>query len=133
MYLVSLFLFTCFFVSLQPIISMFAMCGMALMYWAQKYSLFHKMKRPVPGTDLINVAMFQIILFGGLMYSLGSLTWSNFMPGGIPTYALLPNLIAVGFSVLMLLMPYNTILASCMDDKFSANQIFDDSRLLLPS
>lgn len=54
------------------------------MYWSQKYSLFNKMKRPVPGTDLVNVAMFQYIVFGGLAYSLGSLTWSNFLPGGIP-------------------------------------------------
>lgn len=49
------------------------------MYWAQKYSLFHRSKRPVPGTNLVNNAMYQLILFGGIVYSLGSLTWSNFL------------------------------------------------------
>ena len=83
-YLVSLFLFTCYFVSLQPIITFFAFFGKGLMYWAQKYTLFNKMQRPVPGTDLVNVTMFQLILTGGFIYSLGSLTWSNFMPDGIP-------------------------------------------------
>jgi hypothetical protein len=82
--MVSLFLFTCFFVSLQPIISIFAIVGMLLMHWVQKYSMFNKMKRPIPGTGLINLAMFQVILFGGVAYSLGSLTWSNFMRDGFP-------------------------------------------------
>jgi hypothetical protein len=69
---------------MQPIIAFFAMFGMGLMYWAQKHTLFNKMNRPVPGTDLVNVSMFQMILIGALVYSLGSLTWSNFMPTGIP-------------------------------------------------
>ena len=112
-YLVNLFLFTCFFVSLQPIISLFAIAGMGMMYWAQKYSLFNRARRPVPGTDLINVAMSQIILLGGIFYSLGSLTWSNFFPDGIPKYALLPNLIALGISIFMALVPYRAFLASC--------------------
>lgn len=54
------------------------------MYWTQKYTLLNKMRRPAPGTDLVNVAMFQLILFGSFIYCLGSLTWSNFMPNGIP-------------------------------------------------
>jgi hypothetical protein len=110
---VSLFLFTCFFVSLQPIISLFAIIGMGLMYWAQKHSLFNKMKRPIPGTNLINITMFQLIIFGSIIYSLGSLTWSNFMQGGIPKTALLPNLIALGVSIAIFLLPYRAILAAC--------------------
>jgi hypothetical protein len=72
------------------------------------------MKRPVPGTNLVNVTMFQILLFSGLFYSLGSLTWSNFMPDGTPSNALLPNLIAVGISIGLILMPYTTILSLCL-------------------
>lgn len=98
---------------MQPIIALFALCGMGLMYWAQKYTLFSRMNRPVPGTDLVNVTMFQLLLFGGLIYSLGSLTWSNFMPSGIPKQALIPNLIAIGISIFMLLLPYRAILALC--------------------
>lgn len=74
------------------------------------------MNRPVPGTDLVNVTMFQLILFGGLTYSLGSLTWSNFMPVGIPKEALLPNLIALGVSILMFLLPYRAIIALCSSE-----------------
>lgn len=83
-YMVSLFLFTCFYVSLQPIIAYFAIMGLGLMYWTQKNSLFNRMRRPIPGTDAVNLTMFQLIICGGLFYSLGSLTWSNFLPGGIP-------------------------------------------------
>lgn len=83
-YLTNLFLFTCFFVSLQPIIAITSTVGIFCMYWAQKYAIFNRMKRPVPGTDTINVAMFQLIYLGGVFYSLGALTWSNFFPTGYP-------------------------------------------------
>jgi hypothetical protein len=83
-YLVNLFLFVCFFVSLQPILPLFALFGYLIMYWTQKHSLFNRMRRPVPGTDLVNTAMYQLLFLGPMVYSFGSLTWSNFFPGGIP-------------------------------------------------
>ncbi len=55
-----------------------------MMFWSQKWALFNRMRRPVPGNDLINTAMGQLIFLGPLAYSLGSLTWSNFFPEGIP-------------------------------------------------
>jgi len=67
-------------VSLQPIIPLFAIAGLASMYWAQKYSLFSRCQRPVPGTKIINTAMSQMIYFGTIAYTLGSLTWANFLP-----------------------------------------------------
>jgi len=67
-------------VSLQPIIPVFALAGLGLMYWAQKYSLFKRCQRPVPGTKIINTTMSQLIYFGTIAYTLGSLTWANFLP-----------------------------------------------------
>merc|ERR1711974_215179 len=61
-YIVNMFLFTCFFVSLQPIISLFALTGFFFMFWTQKWSLFNRMRRPVPGNDLVNAAMGQLII-----------------------------------------------------------------------
>ena len=126
-------MFTCFFVSLQPIISLFAIVGMGMMYWAQKYSLFNRTRRPVPGTDLINIAMSQIILLGGILYSLGSLTWSNFFPEGIPKEALVPNLAALGISIAMALIPYRAVLASCFEDNGEICQEYAKCRIILPS
>lgn len=60
----------------------FAVFGMGLMYWAQKYTIFNRMQRPVPGTDLINIAMWQIILAGGIFYAFGSLLFSNIILTG---------------------------------------------------
>ena len=106
-------MFVCYFVSLQPIISVIALLGFLMMYWVQKYCMFYRYRRPVPGTDFVNRAVYQIIFLGPLIYSLGSLTWSNFDPEGIPKEALLPNLIAVLFSALLVLVPMNTIVAGC--------------------
>ena len=83
-YIVNMFLFTCFFVSLQPIIALFALIGFFTMFWAQKWSLFNRMRRPIPGNDMVNAAMGQLIFLGPFIYSIGSLTWSNFLPNGIP-------------------------------------------------
>ncbi len=91
------------------------------------------MQRPIPGTDLVNVTMFNLILLGGFFYTLGSLTWSNFMPNGIPKESLLPNLIALGVSILMFLMPYRAILALCSDETVSANLVFSEKRIILSS
>lgn len=113
----NLFLFTCFFVSLQPIIAFTSTIGILCMYWAQKYSIFNRMKRPVPGTDTVNVAMFQLIYLGGIFYSLGSLTWSNFFPDGYPKDALVPNLIALGFSIVIALLPYRAIFGLLFEDE----------------
>jgi hypothetical protein len=68
------------------------------------------------------------------MYSLGSLTWSNLTPGGIPAAALVPNLIALGLSVIIYCIPYNTIImGSCFSDNYEMNKKFDDERIIFPS
>jgi hypothetical protein len=83
--------------------------GLFLMYWAQKYSLFSRCRRPVPGTNILHAFLTQLIYFGGITYSLGSLMWSNFLPEGIPKNALIPNLLALGAGVIIMLMPYGLI------------------------
>jgi hypothetical protein len=98
---------------LQPIISLFAIFGLIMMYWVQKYTLFNRMRRPVPGTNIINDTMFQLTIFGAIMFCLGSFTWSNFMEGGIPKTALLPNLAILGASILIFILPYRAILEGC--------------------
>ncbi len=113
-------MFACFYVSLQPICVFIALIGYLLMYWIQKYCMFYRYKRPVPGTDFVNQTVWQIIHLGPLMYSLGSLTWSNFLPNGIPEKAIIPNLIALGFSVLLILVPFKAILMGCLFDEDSA-------------
>lgn len=103
------------------------------MYWAQKYSMFNRMRRPVPGTDVIHVAMFQLIYLGGIFYSLGSLTWSNFFPDGFPEEALVPNLIALGISVVMALLPYRAIFTLMFEEEQVLCLEYDKNRILLPS
>lgn len=106
-------MFVCFFVSLQPIVSIIALIGYVAMYWIQKYCLFYRYKRPVPGSDFINRSIYKIIFFGPLIYSLGSLTWANIDPNGIPPEALVPNLISVGLSVILILIPMNALEITC--------------------
>ena len=55
-----------------------------MMYWAQKYCMFNRFRRPVPSTDFVNNAVHRVIMLGPLTYSFGSLTWSNLAPDGFP-------------------------------------------------
>jgi len=57
---------------LQPAVTIFAVIGAFLMYWAQKFTLFYRSKRPIPGTNLINIITSQIIAGGGLFYAIGN-------------------------------------------------------------
>lgn len=71
-------MFTAFFMSLQPIIVVPAIFGMFMMYWIQKYSLFNRMKRPVPGNEFMNATMRQMINLGPIFFAVGGLCWSHF-------------------------------------------------------
>jgi hypothetical protein len=104
---VNLFLFTCFFAPLQPIIVIFAVAGLFLMYWAQKYSLLNRCKRPAPGNNTINNVMYQLIYIGPAFYTLGSLCWSHFFKQSFIGIA--PNLTAAIISVIIMLIPYRKL------------------------
>ncbi len=102
--MISNFLFICFFVSLQPIISLFALLGLLLMYWIEKYTLLNRSQRPVPGPDVITSTMYQLIFFGPLCFALGNLTWSWFLPDYGFRGSILQNLISTGLAVVMFLL-----------------------------
>ena len=120
-YIISLYLWTCFFMSLQPVIIGFSILGLIFNYWTNKYSLFHRCKRPVPGTRILYDTMVQFVYSGGLFYSLGSLTFINFIPKDIfeteLNYALIANLIAVGLSVLSIFIPFSYLYAIFFDSE----------------
>jgi|JI6StandDraft_1071083.scaffolds.fasta_scaffold05347_13 hypothetical protein len=113
-YAVKTCVFTAFFVSLQPAISVLAVIGLFLSYWAEKYVLFNRSKRPPPGSDIINSTMCQIIYLCPLVFGLGGLTWPVFMPNGTPKSALIPNLVICGIAVLLFIIPLETICNCCI-------------------
>lgn len=71
-----------------------------------KYTLYHRCQRPVPGTPIINTTVSQMIYFAAIAYTLGSMTWANFLPESQFEDALVPNLIALGLACLIFLVPY---------------------------
>ena len=92
------------------------------MFWAQKYSVYSRVKRPIPGTTTINTAMYQMIYMGPLFFSLGNFTWSHFLNESDHNYEidperLIPNLIAVGLSVIIFLLPYRLIFEFVFSDE----------------
>jgi hypothetical protein len=132
-YIVNLFVFTCFFVSLQPIIPVFALLGLLLNYWVQKYNLFHRSQRPVPGTPIIHTTLIQVVYFGAVAYTLGSMTWANFLEGSQFKAALLPNLLALSAAVLIFLLPYESLFSRVFKSKAMPELIYSDNRIFFTS
>lgn len=75
--------------------------------------MLRRCRRPIPGTDFVNKAVYQIIFLGPLAYSFGSLTWSNFDPNGIPPEAIIPNLVALFLSIFLVILPINSFIIGC--------------------
>jgi hypothetical protein len=108
-YLIHNFIFICFFVSLQPIIVVFALMAYLMMYWIERNALYSRCQRPVPGPDVITSKLYQLIFFGGVAFALGNLTWSWFLPDQSFRNALVPNLISLGISLVIFIFPYEKL------------------------
>ncbi len=120
-YVISLYLWTCFFMPLQPIVIVFSIAGLFLNYWAQKYCLFNRCKRPVPGTRVLYNVMMQFVYAGGLFYSFGSLTFINFIPKSLLftelKFALIANIISIIIAGISLFIPYSYIFGKLFEKK----------------
>ena len=127
----NLFLFTCFFVSLQPIIALFAVLGMGMMYWSTKYSFFNRCQRPIPGANFINTAMVQMVSLGGLLYALGSFFWCSIFSDIHVSST--PNIVAIVIGGIIFMMPYNTIVKRFVEEIPEENLSFEKDRIFLPS
>ena len=79
-YILKTVIYTAFFISLQPVIVVFAIIGCSLMYQAEKFTLFYQSVRPKPSSDIITLSMNSILYFSVIAYGFGSLTWTNFLP-----------------------------------------------------
>ena len=106
------FLFVCFFLSMQPIIALFALGGVVATYWVEKRALFRKSQRPPAGKDLDNQIMLEMIKWGGVLFALGNLTWSSFLPDASFRSSTLPNALCLALSLLVVLFPYKLTVTS---------------------
>ena len=129
--IVNLFLFCCFFAALQPIILIIAVFGMVAIYWANKFCLFNRCKRPIPGNKTINTAMYTLIYLGPLFFSLGNFCWSHFFEDGFISIA--PNLIASIIAFIIFLIPYRFIVIRCMGENVEDNMFYEENRIFFPS
>lgn len=101
------------------------------MFWIEKYSLFNKSQRPIPGIDTISVVMYQLIYFGGATYALGSLTWAVFLNDQSFRNSLVANLVAAGLGLVIFIFPYEAF----VDYKENSNskKTYWDRRIYFPA
>lgn len=109
------------------------------MYWVQKYCFFYRYRRPTPGTDFVNNAVYQLIFLGPLLFSFGNITWSNLdvlsgNPDDNPYKPLVPNLVAISLSALLLFVPVNTIIIGCCFElEGKKKTLYKKDRIFFPS
>lgn len=129
-YVLKTCLYVSFYISLQPIISLIAVFGLFMMYYAQKYVLFYRSARPRPSSDLLNESLNKILYFCICAYALGSLTWTNFLKN--EQSVLVPNLISLGLGVLVYLLPFGSII-DCVKKEELRPLLYDNERLFFVS
>lgn len=107
------------------------------MYWIQKYAVLNRMRRPVPGTDLVNSAMSQMINLGPVFFAIGALSWSHLLDGyrveeGARLYYV-PNIVTAGLAALFFVFPFNVIFDKCLPNLELENLDYGECRVLLNS
>jgi hypothetical protein len=112
-------------------VPVFALLGLFFMYWIEKYSLFNKCQRPVPGIDTINVVMHQFIYIGGAAYALGSLTWAVFLSDKNFRDSMVANLVAAGLGLVIFLFPYETFVS--YKENTNLKKSYSDRRVYFPA
>lgn len=142
---VTIFLFTCFFAPLQPLVVVFAMVQLFLYFWVQKVVLYKIAKRPTPGNDTINTAMYQLVFFGPLLYAVGSFLWCGVLryrtegddESKFESVGALPNTLAFVLSIITILLPYKVLTRELMtrlsDEKPFKPSRFEDDRIFFSS
>jgi hypothetical protein len=94
-----------------------------MMYWVQKFSLLRRTKRPIPGADMVNVAVGQIIGLGPIMLALGQLVFSDILSANDTRgYHYLVHFITVLVSVFFYLIPFKIIYRLI----YSEDEYFED-------
>lgn len=106
-YAVRITLFTFFYAPLEPIIIVFTLFGLIIMYWLEKYSLFYRCSRPVPGNRMVNISMNKYIALGPVLFGIGCLIWPYVINKEI--IALTPCIIAIVFATIIGFLPLEKI------------------------
>jgi len=75
-YLIKTTLYTCFYISLQPIIVVMAIIGIILYFLAAKYALYFWCQRPKPSSSFLYNILNRILLLSFLAYVIGNITWT---------------------------------------------------------
>lgn len=130
-YMVNLFLFTCFFMPLQPIIVVFAIAGLIMMFWAQKYSLFYRCRRPIPGNKTVNTTMYTLIYLGPLFFGIGSFCWSHFFETSFIGIA--PNLTTCIIAAIIFILPYKGFVNLVIKKGYQETMTYAENRIYMSS
>lgn len=101
-----MYLFACFYATLQPAVVGITAAGLILYYWSEKTYFLRFTKRPRKGTKEVNDYMFYIVCLGPLCYTAGSVFWSFDIYG---PESKIPNLICFVLSIVIFFFPYTSV------------------------
>lgn len=100
-YLLKTALYTCFYMSLQPIITLFAAGGIALYMMAAKCSLFYWCQRPKTSSSIVYKMMNTVLRLCMLAFAIGSITWTHLIPTTRQNDTIKPNVAALALALII--------------------------------
>lgn len=94
-YLLQTTLYTCFFISLQPIIAVLSTIGILLYLAVVRYALFYWCQRPKASSSFVNKTLNRILRLSMLAYAVGMMCWTHFAAANRLRSAMIPTVLAL--------------------------------------
>lgn len=77
------------------------------MYWIEKYIVFNRCCRPVPGNRLVNISTHFYLILGPLAFGIGCLVWPYYIKHEFS--GLGPTIVILVLTFLLLLTPFDML------------------------
>lgn len=92
-----------------PGITASSLVSLFLMYWAEKYVLLNRSRRPPIHAQALTMTAHTSMLFGPLIIGLGGFMWVCILRGDFSSIAFIAYMVLIGFGALYFITPFRSI------------------------
>lgn len=131
-YYMDVFFFTCFYLPMHPFVVLPAIGGYFFMYWAEKYCLLHRSKRPFTRTQWLTENVELLYFLGPFILAWGGFFWVCVTINYFNSLAMAAYMTLLFLSLLFLLTPFRSWFKCLWHQPEEENLFYDECRHMLP-
>lgn len=104
---------TFFYAALVPISILFALLGLILYYWVQKYLIINRYSRPFLLSDDLNIQMIDMIEYSPIFMAAGAIWFDYVYNDSLPNLVHIINFVSFGVACIELILPAERLNRMC--------------------